>query len=268
MALIDTHCHLDYGDFDADRAQVVARAEDAGVVAIVNPGTNLDSSRKALVLADAFDSVYAAVGVHPNDAKDWGAHTLDGLRELASHPKAVAIGEIGLDYYRDWTPPEKQRAIFQAQLQLAAELSLPVIVHNRQAIRDVMKFLLAWRAELEAAGSPLAKRPGVLHSYGEDLEVAREAIAHHFFIGFTGPITFTNAPELQQVAAQLPLEKLLVETDSPYLSPHPQRGQRNEPGRVKLIAEKLAELHSRAFDALAEMTTANARTLFALGAAP
>jgi TatD DNase family protein len=267
VALIDTHCHLDYEAFEEDRDEVVARAKAAGLVAIINPGTNVHSSRAALGLAEAHEIVYAAVGVHPNDAAEWDDGSLGQIAGLAEHPKAIAIGEIGLDYYREWTPPESQHKIFRGQLGLAAELGLPVIIHNRQAEDDIMTILFEWQKQLEQNGSPLAKRPGVLHSFGANLSFAEAALQHNFFIGLTGPLTFKNAPDLQDLAAQMPLEKLLVETDSPYLSPHPLRGQRNEPGRVKLVAEKLAELHGMAFEAMAEITTANARRLFGLGAA-
>ncbi|MQC26098.1 MAG: TatD family deoxyribonuclease [Chloroflexi bacterium] len=262
MALVDTHCHLDYEVYDEDRAEVLARAQDSGVVAVIVPGTNEASSSKALDLAEQNDMVYAAAGVHPNDAADWDDGSIARLGEMAQSPKMVAIGEIGLDYYRDWTPPQKQRTLFERQLELAAKLDLPVIVHNRQADDDLMTMLIDWQQGLASADAPLAQRPGVLHSFQGDRAMAEKALAHHFLLGITGPVTFKNAPELQALAAELPVDHLLVETDSPYLSPHPQRGQRNEPGRVRLVAEKLAELQGTTFDEFAEATTANARRLF------
>lgn len=260
--LIDTHCHLDSPDYDGQREELLARAEEVGVLAVINPGTDFASSQKAVDLARRFEAVYAAVGIHPNYGEDWDVDSVQQLAELAQNPKVVAIGEIGLDYYRDRTPREKQMQILLDQLDLAADLGLPVIIHNREAGKDLMPVLSAWQSNLVAQDSPLADAPGVLHSFSADLALAEKALAHNFRIGFTGPITFRNAPELQALAAELPLESLLVETDGPYLSPHPHRGRRNEPGRVKIIAEKLAELKKMTFDRLAEVTTANALSLF------
>lgn len=262
--LVDTHCHLDYPDFDGQREEVLARAEAEGVHIVLNPGTNLASSRKAVELAERFEGVYAAVGVHPNDSEDWSRDSLEDLAKLADHPKVVAIGEIGLDYYRDKAPREKQRRIFLNQLGLAVELMVPVIIHNRDADEDLMQILSDWQFSLDAEASPLADRPGVLHSFSGDHAIIDMAEEHNFSIGLTGPITFRNAPELQKMATEIPLEKLLVETDSPFLSPHPLRGKRNEPARVKIIAEKMAELIDVSFEKLAEVTTANALSLFKL----
>ena len=264
--LIDTHCHLDYEDFDADRHDVLARAVDAGVSAVLNPGLDLHNSARVLLLAEHYEILFAAVGVHPNDSLGWGADSMTALKELAQHPKVVAIGEIGLDYYWDKAPKPVQLEVFRQQLQAAAELGLPVIVHNRDAGDDVMMMLTEWQAKLQRDNSPLAERPGALHSFSGNSHQAEAAIAAHFYIGLTGPLTFKNARDLQQLAASLPLDKLLVETDSPFLSPHPQRGQRNEPAKVRLVAEKLAELKGLPFDEMAATTTANARRLFHFGA--
>jgi TatD DNase family protein len=206
--------------------------------------------------------VYAAVGVHPNDALTWQADTLAQLRESAADSKVVAIGEIGLDYYRDRAPRDLQRRVFLEQLALAAEIDLPVVVHNREATGDTLEILAGWQAELRESGSPLADRPGVLHSYSQAEEPARQAMALNFYIGFTGPVTFRNAPDLQRVAAALPIDRLLVETDAPFLAPHPQRGKRNEPAYVRLVVEKIAELKEMSFDSVASITTANAERLF------
>lgn len=260
--LVDTHCHLDFNSFDSDRPQVIQRAREAGVERVLNPGINLESSQKAIELANAHAEIFSAVGVHPNEALSWQEDTPARLRSLAGHLKVVAIGEIGLDYYRDRAPRDVQRLVFREQLSLAGELGLPVIVHNRDATGDLLEILADWHASLLAAGSPLAARPGVLHSYSEAVEPARDVMAMNFLIGFTGPVTFRNAADLQRVAAAIPLESVLVETDAPFLSPHPYRGKRNEPAFVRLVAEKIAELHETSFDSIASNTTANASRLF------
>ena len=260
--LVDSHCHLDFNSFDADRYQVLARAREAGVTKILIPGIDLDSSRAVVALARSEAPVYAALGVHPNEANSWQSDTIDRLRTLSTAEKVIAVGEIGLDYYRDRAPVGLQRQVFQAQLALASELGKPVVVHNRQATEDILEILLEWQRSLAYAGSPLAERPGVLHSYSDSLEHAQEVIAHNFYVGFTGPITFRNALELQRVAASLPLEHILVETDAPFLTPHPYRGRRNEPAYVRLVVEKIAELHQIEFTQAASITSANASRLF------
>jgi TatD DNase family protein len=262
MALIDTHCHLDFDAFDADRSETIRRAQEAGVNIILNP--SIDAANSAIVAAQAQTqpALFAAVGVHPNDSRTWNAGTAEQLRRLAAQPKVVAIGEIGLDYYWERAAHEVQKKALQAQLELAAEMELPVIVHNRESNEDLLAILLEWQAGLQAAGSPLEQRPGVLHSFSGDRAMAEKALAAGYFLGFTGPLTFKNAPKLQALAAAVPLEQTLVETDSPFLSPHPLRGQRNEPARVKLVAEKLAELKGLSFEEVAAATTANAQRLF------
>jgi len=263
--LIDSHCHLDFPAFNGDRSDVLARAAQAGVGIILNPSIDAANSAQVVELAEQHETLYAAIGVHPNSSTGWAEGSEAELKKLARKKKVVAIGEIGLDYYRDSAPQGLQKQAFARQLELAAELELPVIVHNREASEDVLSLLSNWRAGLARAASPLAERPGVLHSFSGDAAMAEKAIAAHFFVGFAGPLTFKNAPELQALAASLPLENILVETDSPFLSPHPLRGQRNEPARVKLVAEKLAELKGLAFDEIAAATSANAQRLFRFG---
>jgi TatD DNase family protein len=260
--LVDTHCHLDFKSFDPDRLAVVARAMEAGVGRIVNPGIDLASSQAAVKLAQEEAAIYAAVGVHPNDALSWRTDTRAELKGLAGDQKVVAIGEIGLDYYRDRAPRALQREIFREQLALAAELGLPVIIHNREATEDVLGILGDWHSGLQSTRSPLTGRPGVLHSYADSEEPARRAMDLNFFIGFTGPVTFRNAAELQRVAAALPLDRLLVETDAPFLTPHPHRGKRNEPAYVRLVVEKIAELKEMSFSTVADRTADNAALLF------
>lgn len=265
MTLVDSHCHLDWDSFDGEREAVLQHAAAAGVGLVLNPGTDLARSRRAVELAERFEMVYAAVGIHPNDAGEWTGDAADELRELADHPKVLAIGEIGLDYYWKKTTPELQAEVLRAQLDLAADLELPVIIHNREASQHVMAILAQWQSELAEAGNPLAERPGVLHSFSGDAAMAHTAIEHNFFVGITGPVTFKNAPELQALVADLPLEHLLIETDSPFLTPHPHRGERNEPAYVALVAEKIAELKGLPVETVAAATTANVQTLFQVG---
>ncbi|RME82412.1 MAG: TatD family deoxyribonuclease [Caldilineae bacterium] len=267
-SLIDSHCHLDLPHFDEDRDAVVARAAAAGVEAIVTIGIDLDHSRAAIELAERYSQVYATVGVHPNDCGDFGPHTPDALRKLAQHPKVVAIGEIGLDYYWDRTPPSRQREVFRQQLDLAAELGLPVVIHDREAHEDVRAQLRAWVKKGSLPGSPLSKRAfvGVLHSFSGDLAMAEEAYEWGFILGLAGPVTFKNARALHALVPYLRPDRLMIETDAPYLSPHPYRGQRNEPARVGLVAEKLAELWRCSPEDVARQTTATARRFYGLDA--
>lgn len=265
--LVDTHCHLDFEAFADDREEVIAAAQAAGVTAMLNPSVDLQNSAAVAALAASYPGVYAAVGVHPNDSLGWAAESATQLRALAALPKVVAIGEIGLDYYWDKAPKATQHTVLEAQLTLAAELQLPVIIHNREANQDVLTTLLAWQAGLQASASPLADRPGVLHSFSGDRHMAEQALAAGFYIGLTGPLTFKKAEALQALAAELPLDRLLVETDSPFLTPHPLRGQRNQPAQVRLVAEKLAELRGMPYEEVAQATTANAYRLFRFEAA-
>ena len=260
--LVDTHCHLDLNSFDIDREAVLDRALEAGIIKILNPGIDINSSRKAVTLSDQNEQVYAAVGIHPNDALTWDSESWNQLQQLAKHPKVVAIGEIGLDYYRDYAPRDLQRRIFVEQLSLARDLGLPVVIHNRNATIDILIILTEWKAELQGAKSPLADKPGVLHSFSEDLITADRVIELGFFIGFTGPVTFRKADMLRQVAAAVRQERILIETDAPFLTPQPHRGKRNEPAFVKYVAETVAELHELSLNDMASVLTANAKSLF------
>ncbi len=266
LELVDSHCHLTWNSFDADRPEVIARAAAAGVTRLVTIGTDLESSRQCAALARAYHGVYAAVGIHPNDL---GAGiTPDDLAELArlaAQPRVAAIGEIGLDYYWERVPHPIQQTAFEAQLALAAAVGKPVIIHDREAHADVIGTLRAWVHADATRQSPLAGRRfwGVLHSFSGDLALAQEALTWPFLLSFAGPVTFKNAQALHALVTQLPLDRLLLETDAPFLTPHPQRGQRNEPARVTLVAEAVARLLGRPVADVAAQTTATAREFFA-----
>lgn len=271
--LTDTHCHLDFDKFDADRADVIQRALDAGVARILVPALDLESSRRVVELAGSHPMLFAAVGFHPTDLDEWNADSINNLRGLAqSADKIVAIGEVGLDHY--WVKEEAKRAfqreVLREQLALAEEVNKPVIIHMREendawygsASGQLLEILSEWHVGLAAKKHPLAERPGVLHSFNGTLETAQKAIAMNFFIGVTGPVTYKNAEEKRRIIAALPLERLLIETDSPFLAPVPRRGKRNEPAFVREIADKIAELTSRNTEDIAAVTTTNAARLF------
>lgn len=264
-SLTDTHCHLDVKEFEADFEDVIGRARNAGITRILNPGTDLNSSAAAIELATRWQEIYAAVGVHPNDGMIWDEDTLAELHGLAEQPKVVAIGEIGLDFYRDYCPAEIQYKILDLQLDLAAKMALPVIIHIRQAMQPALERLKIWTQRLSAAGSPLANRPGVLHSFDGSLDQAQMAVEMGFYLGIGGPITYRNSQERQEIVRALPLENLLIETDAPYLSPHPFRGQRNEPARVEQVIQKIADLKNCTAASVAEITSSNADRLFVWG---
>jgi TatD DNase family protein len=257
--LVDTHCHLMLRDYDADLEEVLQRARGAGVERMLVPGIDLATSRAAVALAEAKPEVYAAVGVHPHDARTYSSAVGDELRDLAGSPRVVAIGEIGLDYYRDRSPRPAQRIAFQAQLELAAELGLPVVVHNRESTEDVMEALID-----HARRQPprLAERVGVLHAFSADAETGRRAAEAGFYLGVAGPLTYPAADERRAITSSLPLERLVLETDAPFLTPHPRRGERNEPAKTRQVAEQLAKLFGVSLEAIADTTTANAARLF------
>ncbi len=251
--LIDAHCHLDDEAFANDLDAVIGRAVEAGVSAMVTAGADVASSRAAVALAEKYESVYAAVGVHPHHAETFGDDTLSEIRALAQHPRVVAIGEIGLDFhYADGAPRAVQERSFQAHLDLARELDLPVVIHDRDAHAAIM----------ETLARPIGAPRGMLHCFSGDLEMARQAIGLGYFISFAGNVTFRNARDLGAVAGQLPLDHLLVETDAPYLSP--RRGRRNEPANVVLVAERIAELHQVETRVVEETTWQHSETLFGL----
>jgi len=273
MALTDTHCHLDLHQFDEDRVDVIRRAEGAGLVRILIPALTVASSQSAIKLAESHSMLYPAIGVQPNESLTWDNASIPALRKLAINPKVVAIGEIGLDYYWEAAPHEHQQHVFREQLGLATELELPVVIHLREkgdaddgpCYQDAMSILDEWVASLGVEKESLKKNPGVLHSFSGSLETAQQAINLNFLIGITGPVTYKNAKQKQEMVSQLPLDKLLIETDAPYLAPHPHRGKRNEPAFVSEIADKIAGLQSRNREEVAVTTTNNAARLFSWG---
>jgi TatD DNase family protein len=260
--LVDTHCHLNFTSFDQDRDLVVERARKIGVVRILNPAVDIETSRSAIECANAFSEVYAAVGVHPNDGSGWTKDTIAQLRMLAGSQKVVAIGEIGLDYYRDRTPKKTQENILKEQLELAEVLEKPVIIHNRDASDDMLKVLRTWHDGLILRASKLAGAPGVLHAYSGDIALAEEMVSMNFKLGIAGPITFSKSLTLQSIVASLPLNSFLIETDAPFLSPHPNRGKRNEPANVRIVAEKIAELKKITLENVIINTASQADLLF------
>lgn len=262
MRLIDTHCHLNFDSYDLDRDAVIQRAHDAGVTRIIIPAVDISSIHTSLELAKQHTGIYIAVGIHPNSTANFSDSDLAILEDLAAEPEVVAIGEIGLDYYWDKSPIDTQKRAFRAQLELATALSLPVIIHNRDASDDVMTMLESW------TGSGLPDRikhdPGVLHSFSAPPEIAQRALDAGFYLGFTGPLTFKKANDLRAVARAVPDNRLLVETDGPFLAPEPFRGKRNEPAYVQFVADRLAGLKGRPTMTIAEITTQNAERLFAI----
>jgi len=286
--LTDTHCHLDFNKFDEDREAVISRALAAGVERILVPALDYQSSIRAIELAAIHPHIFAAVGFHPTDLNKWEDSSIQNLKDLtliaggspvnvqALSPslqrKIVAVGEIGLDYY--WVKESEQRAFqrqaLMQQLLLAQDLNKPVIIHMReenddwfgQASIDLLEILSEWHAGLPAQNQSLATRPGVLHSFNGNLDTAQKAIALNFYVGVTGPVTYKNAEEKRQIIRQLPLERLMIETDAPFLTPVPHRGKRNEPAFVVLIADKIAEIHNTTREQVAHITSQNANRLF------
>lgn len=253
MEIVDTHCHLDWNAFDADRDDVIKRAVDSGVTRLLTIGVDVPSSRRAVELAEQYAEVYAAVGVHPNDCADFDAALLAEVRSLAQLDKVIAIGEIGLDYYWHKVDHDVQARAFQAQLELAAELNKPVIVHSREAAADTIEMLEQY--------SSLVTRHGVLHSYFDDLAIMQRAFDIGFYCGVTGPITFKKSDREREIVRQAPLDRLLIETDAPFLTPVPHRGQRNEPAYVRQVAEMIAHVKGLTVNAVAQQTTENANQL-------
>ena len=256
MKLFDSHCHLDDEKFDEDRAETIARLREGGVEKCVCVGSDLPSSHRCVALAEQYDFIYAAAGVHPHEAKDAPPDYIDQLKTLLSHPRVVALGEIGLDYYYDLSPRDVQKRVLQEQLDLACDADMPVIFHIRDAHGDMFDILRS-RSCLPA---------GVIHCCSASAEMVREYLKMGFYISFAGPITFKNAAGPVSASQAVPLNRLLIETDSPYLAPVPLRGRRNEPANVRYVLEKQAEIHGVPADELAEITFRNACALYRIPA--
>lgn len=262
MKLVDTHCHLNFEGYRNDLDAVLQRAAEAGVTRVIIPSIDVENSAEVVALADRYIGLYGAVGIHPNSSANFTDADIASVRALAAGKKVVAIGEIGLDYHWDDSPKEMQFRAFEAQLALAAELELPVIIHNREASEDVMTILERWASTLPDS---LKSRPGVLHSFSAPGSIAERALDIGFYLGFTGPITYKNADELRRVAAAAPLDRMVVETDGPFLTPTPHRGKRNEPAYIPLMVDRLASLKQISVEEMGQATTENAVRLFRLG---
>ncbi|MGD2163119.1 MAG: TatD family hydrolase [Anaerolineales bacterium] len=258
-SLVDTHCHLNLAAFEQDRDEVLNRAYEAGITKILIPGIDLETSRQAISIADEHEGIFAAIGFHPHDAVSWKSSSRSELIELAQNPQVVAIGEIGLDYFRNYSDPEIQREVFKEQLDLAIELELPVVIHNREAIRDILPILNEW---VKALPEAQRCRAGVMHAFSADEDSASKAIDLGFYIGIAGPITFRNSEALRTLVSRLPLERIVTETDAPYLTPDPHRGKRNEPGYVKYVAAEIAKTHQVDTNLAQKQTAVNASVLF------
>ncbi|TYS61766.1 TatD family deoxyribonuclease [Sutcliffiella horikoshii] len=253
--LFDTHVHLNADQYEEDLQEVINRAQAEQVTNMVVVGFDRKTITRAMELVEKYDFLYAAVGWHPVDAIDMTEEDLAWIEDLASHEKVVAIGEMGLDYHWDKSPKDVQKEVFRKQIQLAKKVKLPIVIHNRDATADVVQILK--EEDAKEVG-------GIMHCFTGSLEVAKECMEMNFFISFGGPVTFKNAKKPKEVVKEIPMEKLLIETDCPYLTPHPYRGKRNEPGYVRLVAEQIAELKELTIEEVAEKTTANAKKLFGI----
>jgi TatD DNase family protein len=260
--LVDTHCHLDLAEYDTDREEVFNRAHEAGVVHFIVPGITLDTGNNLPERLAEHSDVSFAFGLHPNNADEWNDKSLDELKGFLSIERCVAVGEIGLDYYRQFVDPVVQRDIFTRQLNLAAETNLPVIIHCREAEADMTNILIQWHDSLVRNNLPLEKHPGVLHAFSGSLRMMEEFASRNFYFGIGGPITFKNSPERVSLIRSIPSDQLLLETDAPYLAPHPFRGKRNEPSHLSFIIQKLAEIRNQTVTELSSSTTRNSEKLF------
>ncbi|MCX5750681.1 MAG: TatD family hydrolase [Candidatus Saganbacteria bacterium] len=250
--LIDIHAHLNMPEY-ADLAGVLERADQAGVKRIIDVSFDLESMRRSFSLSKEYEHIYSSLGIHPHDAESFTDDLLKEIREKAVSSKVVAIGEIGLDYYRNLSPQDAQKEVFRKQLRLAQEMDLPMMIHSRDAYRDT--FILV-REEIKGNVS------GVMHCYGGGLEFLGEFLSMGFYFSFGGPVTFKNADELRKTVKEVPLDRIMLETDCPYLAPQVYRGQRNEPSYLKIIAEAIAKVKNVSYQELAYTTTKNAETLF------
>jgi TatD DNase family protein len=253
--LFDSHAHYDDEKFQDDREEVLAKAHEEGISYILNAASDIDTSLTSMAMAQKFDFIYAAVGVHPHSANTMDESTIARITEMVKSPKVVAIGEIGLDYYYDYSPKDMQKYWFKRQLELAGEISMPVIVHDRDAHEDIIKILK--ESEISQIG-------GVMHCFSGGREMAKILLDMGFYLSFGGPVTFKNARKAIEVLQYVPMDRMLIETDSPYLSPEPLRGKRNDSRNVRLVAEKIAEIKGLDLEFVASETLNNARRLFGI----
>lgn len=251
--LFDSHAHLDDDKFNGDREAVISKIAETGISYVVNVGSDMESSIKSVELSSRYPFIYAAVGIHPYDADQVNDETIERLRRLADNPKVVAIGETGLDYHFDDAPRQVQIQAFRRQIKLADELGLPVIIHDREAHHDMMEVLVS-------------ERPAnaIIHCYSGSVEMAEELVKMGYYISFSGTVTYKNAVKLKDVAAMVPDDKLLIETDSPYLAPEPVRGTRNDSVNVRYTAEKIAQIRGTDFQTVAQMTSQNAKRVYGI----
>lgn len=253
--LIDTHVHLNADQYDEDLQEVIDRALDEGIDRMFVVGFDTNTIERTMKLIDQYDFIYGIIGWHPVDAIDCTEERLQWIEELSKHPKIIGIGEMGLDYHWDKSPKDIQKEVFRKQIALAKRVQLPIIIHNREATQDCVDILKEENA---------SEVGGIMHSFSGSNEIADEILKMNFYISLGGPVTFKNAKQPKEVAQHVPLDRLLVETDAPYLSPHPYRGKRNEPARVKLVAEQIAELRGISYEEVCKATTENAERLFKL----
>jgi len=251
--LIDTHAHLDFDNYKENIDEIIQKAQSAGVEKIIVPGVTLEDSQRIIDLIEKYDNLYGAISVHPSEVKNWHEDFYLELKNFAQHEKIVAVGETGLDYYWDKSYVETQKHVFRRHLEMAEELDVPVIVHNRDAHADTLEILKEY---------PNVK--GVMHCFSGSADFALECIKLGYYIALGGPVTFKNAKKAKEVAQQIPLEYLLLETDSPYLTPHPYRGEENDPSKIVLAAQTIAELRDLSMEKIANITSDNAERLFAI----
>ncbi len=257
MQLIDTHCHLDFSEFDHNRDEVISRAKDKGVYCAINIGSSIEGSRKSVELSRKYDYFYATVGIHPHEADKIDSNALDIIRELAKEDRVVAIGEIGLDYFKNFSKPQNQLPLFLTQLKLAKELGLPLVIHTREAKADTLRIL--------KEAMPVKV---VVHCFSGDNDFLNECLSLGFFVSFTCNITYKKAENLREMVKLTPLNRLMLETDAPYLSPEGLRGKDNEPMQVRLLAEFIASLKGVSIEDIAKSTTENAVGFFNLNEKP
>ena len=250
--LTDTHCHLYYDELYNDLSQVIQRANNLGVTRFICVGTNIEDSKKCLSISEDNNNIFASAGVHPHDSKNVSESYIDDIYKIIDNKNMIAIGEIGLDYFRNFSDPEIQKQVFREQMEIAQDINSPVIIHNRDSDKDLINILKDY---------PTVK--GIAHCFSSDLEMARSLLEIGYYISFSGNLTFKNS-HLPEVAKSIPLNRVLVETDSPYLSPEPHRGKSNEPGRTRFVVEKLSEIYKMSFESIAKQTNDNATEIFGL----